>query len=179
MAAAIRNLPPMTGVSSMTGGRDPLARTLGDWGRLISQQPARPRSWRRSRGLLALAHDRGLIAQRFPDTNPFPGSIRCFCHLSRCQRGFHDLPALAVLPTSTRPRGACTRSGRYRLARLRRIHVAADAAAVFEAKVFPERLSTPTDLAVLPDGRVIIIQKGAISPPCRRLAATRSKIIST
>jgi MYXO-CTERM domain-containing protein len=40
------------------------------------------------------------------------------------------------------------------------ITLAADAAATFEAKVFQNGLSTPTDLAVLPDGRVIIIQKG-------------------
>lgn len=39
------------------------------------------------------------------------------------------------------------------------ITLAADAAAAFDSKVFQSGLSTPTDVAVLPDGRVIIIQK--------------------
>jgi MYXO-CTERM domain-containing protein len=40
------------------------------------------------------------------------------------------------------------------------ITLAADAAAAFDAKVFQNGLSTPTDIAILPDGRAIIIQKG-------------------
>jgi len=39
------------------------------------------------------------------------------------------------------------------------ITLATDAAAAFDSKVFQMGLSTPTDVAVLPDGRVIIIQK--------------------
>ncbi len=39
------------------------------------------------------------------------------------------------------------------------VTLAGDAATAFDAKVFQMGLSQPTDLAVLPDGRVIIIQK--------------------
>jgi MYXO-CTERM domain-containing protein len=39
------------------------------------------------------------------------------------------------------------------------ITLAADAAAAFDSTVFQMGLATPTDIAVLPDGRVIIVQK--------------------
>ncbi len=56
------------------------------------------------------------------------------------------LGAFAVLLTSAAPANAA-------------ITLAGDAATAFDTKVFLMGLNQPTDLAVLPDGRVIIIQK--------------------
>ncbi len=55
------------------------------------------------------------------------------------------LSALGLLVSAAPVRAAITLTG--------------DAATAFDAKVFQNGLSTPTDIAVLPDGRAIIVQK--------------------